>query len=97
MAGAALPPPSETGPALVLWGYGFGLRAGDTIGFEITGPDGISISTTSEVDAPKARFFRYVGKKAPPGGWPMGRYNGQITLSHDGAVIARRTLTARID
>ncbi|OOY33277.1 hypothetical protein BMI88_05355 [Thioclava sp. F36-6] len=97
LAGAPLPPPSDTAPALILWGYGFGLRTGDTIGFEITGPDGISIRTTSEVDASKARFFRYVGKKAPPGGWPKGRYDGQITLSRDGAVIARRTLTARID
>ncbi|WP_168173767.1 M23 family metallopeptidase [Thioclava sp. DLFJ5-1] len=97
LTGAPLPPPRETGPALVLWGYGFGLRAGDTIGFEITGPDGISISTTSEVDASKTRFFRYAGKKVPPGGWPKGTYAGQITLSRDGAVIARRTLTDRID
>ncbi|OWY17024.1 hypothetical protein B6V73_09245 [Thioclava sp. JM3] len=97
LAGDPLPPPRETGPALIFWGYGFGLRAGDTISFEITGPDGISISTTSEVDAPKARFFRYVGKKTPPDGWPKGPYAGQIALRRDGAVIARRSATARIE
>lgn len=75
-------------PALVLWGYAFGARAGDTITIQITGPSGEIISQSENlVSRIQAQFFRAAGRRTPPGGWPHGIYIGSISFRRDGSVL----------
>ncbi|MEX1662831.1 M23 family metallopeptidase [Thioclava sp. 15-R06ZXC-3] len=84
--------PSD-GAALVVWAYGFGAQAGDTITLRLQGPDGFHFAHDSTMTKPKALFFQFAGKKTPPGGWPPGPYQGTVALRRDGAVIAQRSQT----
>ena len=92
-AGRAHEPALAAGsPALVLWGYLHGLRAGDAVRLTITGPMGAFSDQTVPLDRDSAQIFRAAGRRAPPGGWPPGRYEGTVSLIRDGAVLS--TLTA---
>ncbi len=68
-------------PALVLWVDMFGVQAGDTLTFSITGPDGKQILKYSNtLKKTQARRYVYAGvrRKKPP--WPAGVYKGEIRL-----------------
>ena len=54
---------SATAPALVIWGYVFGGRKGDTIGFRIDGPDGLVQDQTVDLTRTQVQLFRAVGRK----------------------------------
>ena len=43
------------------------------------------------IDADQARFFRAAGKRRPAGGWPAGRYVGEVELRRNGQVLGRLT------
>src|SRR5690606_12130563 len=75
-AGAASLP--RNGPALVIWAYGFGSRAGDELLIEIVGPDGVVLSETVTLDSPQAQYFRAIGRRTPTEGWSAGDYMGLI-------------------
>jgi len=85
----------DTAPALVIWGFAFGGMKGDSVILEIIGPDGIPdgmiVSQAATLEKSQAQFFRAVGRRAPPEGWPKGRYQGQITLIRGGAEMESRT------
>jgi hypothetical protein len=81
-AGASLP---RDAPALILWIEGMALRAGDRLRYRITAPGGSAFLDDDRVEAKaQARFFRYVGRKRPDGGWAPGTWHGEVTLSRDG-------------
>ncbi|THD84968.1 M23 family metallopeptidase [Aliigemmobacter aestuarii] len=85
-------------PALVIWGYYFGNRAGDELRLTITGPEGEVISETVPLDRTQAQAFRAVGKRLRgPSGWPVGDYTGEAVLIRAGAEIDRIVIAARID
>lgn len=87
---AAAPRLAATGPGLVLWGYAFGGRAGDSMAFRITGPDGDVVhSSVITLDRAQAQFFRASGRRAPATGWPPGRYQGEVVLIRDGQALSR--------
>ena len=82
-------------PALILWVEGMALRAGDRLRYRISAPDGSTVLDDERTEAKaQARFFRYVGRKRPDGGWPSGTWQGEVTLSRDGTppVSLRRTI-----
>lgn len=84
-------------PALVIWGYLFGGRAGDAVRMLIRRPDGTLLhDVTVELDRTQAQLFRATGLRARPGGWPEGRYEGEIRLLRDGQQIDRLTAETRI-
>ena len=92
-AAAVLPADSAV---LVLWLEAFALEAGDVVGWRITGPDGEEVFADSRPEAKgQARAFRFAGRKAPPGGWPRGRYTGTVTLERPGA--PRQQLTREVE
>jgi hypothetical protein len=95
---AGLPEPAlQTGaPALVVWAHGFGGRAGDTVTFALRGPGGMVAEGRATLERDQAQYFRATGRRAGAGGWPAGRYVGEIALIRDGAVIDRRSATATI-
>lgn len=84
-----------TAPALVVWAYGFGLRAGDTLVLRLNGPDGPVVSERIEIDRPQALGFRAAGRKGR-GGWPAGPYTATATLIRAGQEIDRQSLSLSI-
>ena len=85
---------SVQAPALVIYGYYFGSRAGDTVRLTITGPDGTVIEDDVALEKTQAQGFRAIGKKRRGGQWPAGSYDGAVSLFRDGTVID--SLTAQI-
>jgi hypothetical protein len=77
-------------PAVVLWVYMFGGRAGDVIRFTLEGPSGRILDETMAIDRPLAQFYRAAGLRRPAGsGWPAGAYSGEVSLVRDGASLSR--------
>lgn len=74
-------------PALVLWGYAFGSRAGDELMLEIVGPEGPFLMRPIVLDRTQAQLFRAIGKRGPSNGFATGQYSGRITLSRAGKII----------
>ncbi|WP_319824734.1 M23 family metallopeptidase [Thalassovita sp.] len=80
-------PDSAAAPALVLWYYAYGARAGDHLDMRITGPDGQFFANTAEMERNKAQFFRAAGRRSPAGGLARGTYSGTVSLLRDGVVV----------
>jgi hypothetical protein len=88
--GLASPPilPAQS-PALVLWVYMFGTRAGDAVVVEITGPEGRIIAERAVLEKNQALSFRAMGRKMRGAVCPPGPYTGQARLIRGGAEIGR--------
>lgn len=74
-----------TDTPLVGYVLAYGLKRGDRVEIAITGPDGAVVSRASlpvEADAPRAS--RSAGRKAPPGGWPVGTYRVEASVERGG-------------
>jgi hypothetical protein len=87
---------STDAPALVIWGYVFGARAGDTLRLEMTGPAGFSYANDAVFDKAQALAFRAAGKRLPAAGWPSGRYSGTVTLLREGQSLGSQGATVDI-
>ncbi len=83
---AALP---TTAPALVVWAYLFGPRAGDALRITLDGPDGAVLTERIVLEKTQALAFRAVGKRLSAPGWPPGRYEGRVVLLRRGEEIDR--------
>ena len=81
---------TATAPALIAWGYGWGIQAGDILRVRIDGPGGFTFTHDTPFDAPKVRFYRLAGKKMPPGGWPPGPYRATLEVLRAGSPVATR-------
>ncbi|WP_299043424.1 M23 family metallopeptidase [uncultured Tateyamaria sp.] len=80
--------PSDA-PALVVFGYAFGGKAGDRMQLRIDGPEGTLIDDEVEIDRNQAQFFRAIGKKRTQANWPTGRYTGTVVLRRGQREISR--------
>jgi hypothetical protein len=93
---AGMPDPASLdadASGLVLWSYAFGSRAGDTMEFNITGPEGWRHDQTVQFTKPQAQLFRATGRKRPANGWPAGIYEGVVTVSRAGEVLSTQSVT----
>jgi hypothetical protein len=95
-AGLAEPALTPAAPALVVWAHLFGTRAGDVVRLRLTGPAGAVVAEDVALDRTQARAFRAIGRRAPPAGWPPGRYAGSTELVRAGAVLGRATVQATL-
>jgi hypothetical protein len=77
-------------PALVIWSYNFGTRAGDILRLALTGPQGTVIAEDIALDRNQALNFRAIGKKRRTTPWPAGSYEGTATLLRDGKPLETR-------
>lgn len=93
VARETLPPDA---PALVLFAYGYGSRAGDQLDITIQGPAKRVMARTVRLEKTQAQYFRAIGKRAAPGGWPAGRYTGTVALIRQGRPIGRQTIELTI-
>ncbi|WP_366868650.1 M23 family metallopeptidase [uncultured Tateyamaria sp.] len=75
-------------PALVVFGYIFGARAGDILHLRITGPDGEVIDRAVDLDRTQAQLFRAIGKRRRDAIWPAGTYEGTATLIRGPEIIS---------
>lgn len=82
--------------ALVLYGFAFGARKGDTIALRIAGPAGEVIDHTARIERDRAQLFRAAGARRPEGGWPGGRYQGTVTLTREGTDLERLETTVTL-
>ena len=87
--------PSDAG-GLVLWGFAFGTRAGDTMAFSIAGPEGWRHEQVVEFGRAQAQLFRASGRRQPQGGWPKGTYRGSVILSRGDQVLGEQQLEVTI-
>lgn len=71
-------------PALVVWTYYFGPRAGDVVSFRIDGPGGFAFDHDYVVERDQAEAMRAAGTRRPDGGWPEGTYLATITYERAG-------------
>lgn len=84
-------------PALVLYGYAFGGRAGDVIRIVIEGPEGTVTDQSAPLEKDQAQLFRAAGRRQPQGGWPAGRYSGRVTLMRDGREVDRQEIAISVE
>lgn len=75
---------------IVLWGHGFGAEANDIMRLIIRGPGNFAFEQRVTVENARVRYFRAVGKRPPPDGWPAGRFRGTVDIVRDGNTIARK-------
>ena len=86
----------ETAPAVVLWAFLYGSRAGDEVAFQITGPEGVLLEEVAVLDKPQAQLFRAMGKRLTGAAWPVGDYAGTVTLRRGGAALDQISVTVQI-
>lgn len=87
-----------TAPALVVYAYAWGGRAGDELRLVLTDPQGREVAADSAVlDRDKAQFFRAAGRRLRAAGWPAGRYEGRAELLRDGEIVDSETATLTVE
>lgn len=83
-------------PALVVWGYMFGVKTGDTVRLRFTGPGGFEFDHAVGVERTQALAFRAAGKRSPQAGWRAGVYDGVIELQRGGETLSRASTRVRV-
>ncbi|WP_299141760.1 M23 family metallopeptidase [uncultured Tateyamaria sp.] len=83
-------------PAIVVFGYAFGGRAGDKVRLVIDAPGGQMMDETVTLDKNQAQFFRAVGKKRTTSAWQSGTYLGTVSLLRGNRVINTETATVTV-
>ncbi|MFM7334330.1 MAG: M23 family metallopeptidase [Tabrizicola sp.] len=95
---AGLPSPDlpTDAPALVIWAYFFGPRAGDTILFALTWPDGEVWGDQVSLERTQALAFRAYGWKRGTTDWPPGQYSATATLIRGGKEIDKMQIGIKV-
>ncbi|MEM6617970.1 MAG: M23 family metallopeptidase [Pseudomonadota bacterium] len=84
--------------ALVVWGLGLNGQPGDTLGLRLSGPRGLIVATTADrLEARKAQWYAFAGRKAPKAGWAPGVYTWRIDLRRGTRVIDSRSGRVTVD
>ena len=82
---------SSESAAFVFWTESYSLLADDDVRLTLRGPDGDIMSDSRIlIEKTLARYFRFVGRKKPTDGWPVGTYTGEITITRDGITTTKR-------
>ena len=88
---------SITQEAIVLWGFAFGVKRGDVMALNITGPAGEILDHTTLFKRAQAQAMRAAGKPLRGVGWPRGSYEGTVTLTRAGRVIQKTVTQMRVE
>jgi len=81
----------------VLWGLAFGVKRGDVMALNITGPAGEILDHTTLFKRAQAQAMRAAGKPLRGVGWPRGTYEGTVTLTRAGRVIQETLTQMRVE
>lgn len=83
---------SDQSDKLILWGFVFGPRSGDTLRLSIIDPEGADILVeTVQFERNQAQAYRAVGVRLTQPSWPQGSYLGLVEHIRDGALISTLT------
>lgn len=95
---AGLPSPDlpSTAPALVIWAYAFGPRAGDALVLSIAGPEGQVITDRLVFEKTQSMAFRAIGRKLGTAGWPSGRYIGETIMLRGATELGRQDIALTV-
>jgi hypothetical protein len=79
-------------PNLLAFVRAIGLRQGDVQTLTVRGPGGVAFARTevAPLDANKAQWLQFVGKKRTAEMWPRGVYEAQYEVKRDGATALVR-------
>ena len=88
---------AANGEALIAWAYVFHGHKGDVIASKITGKTGAIVDQSTTLEKDQAQLYRAMGRRTPATGWPKGAYVLEVTLSREGAIMAKRNTTFTID
>ena len=94
--GLGSPNLATTVPALVIWAYVYGSRAGDALLLDITGPQGSIIAERVMLEKTQAQLFRAVGKKLKTADWPAGAYTGTAKMMRQGVEISAQSIVIAV-
>ena len=83
-------------PALVVFGYGYGSRAGDSLDLRLSGPDGVVVQQRVVLDRTQAQFTRAIGRTRSTKGWPAGTYIGDVVMRRGEEVIDRASTSLQL-
>jgi murein DD-endopeptidase MepM/ murein hydrolase activator NlpD len=81
---------TQSNRPLVLYAHMGHAQPGDRLSFQATGPNGNVFSHEMLLENPKRSQMQAFGRRAPKEGWPKGAYQGDVTLTRDGILIAHR-------
>ena len=77
----SVPSPSSASPVMIAWAVGWGVREGDIWTLRLTDPAGTVLAEKTDTIAKhRPRWYRYLGRKRPAGGWPSGTYQASIEI-----------------
>ncbi len=84
-----------TSPSLTLWIDGYWFEKGDQVRFLLIGPDErVIIDRQFDVGGDHQRWFSFASAPRPPGGWPDGRYQGEVEVRRVGRTIREALVSA---
>lgn len=83
-------------PALVVWTYYFGPRAGDELVLSISSSEGEVFSQSVLIEKTQALAFRAGGRKLTTAAWPPGIYEGTAILRRDGTMLDRMQISITV-
>lgn len=94
----APPRPGRASPVLVAYVRAINLKGGDRPTLTLSGPDGAVLARAdgAPLDRSKAQWLVFVGKRAPPGGWPAGVYRADYSVLRNGQVVLSRRFDLRL-
>lgn len=86
--------PNAQSLSLVAYVRAINLADKDIVMLTLLDPKGRELAAaTTPIDRAKAEHLYYVGKKAPAGGWPRGRYKAIYTVLRAGTPVMQRTFS----
>jgi peptidase M23-like protein len=84
-------------PAIVVWGFFYGLRKGDRIDVSIRNPDGTRLlDQTFQIERNRASAYRLAGKRLTKARWPVGTYASEIALIRNGIKLSQRAFDIEV-
>jgi murein DD-endopeptidase MepM/ murein hydrolase activator NlpD len=90
-------PVTASAAAIVVYVRAINLEPGDVIDLALSGPGGqLAAKPLDPLPRHEAQYFYLIGRKRPAGGWPPGRYVGQIQVRRAGQVVIARRVEARL-
>ncbi len=63
----------------------------------LSGPAGVMLDKSVEVEKNQAQLFKAVGKRLTKKKWPAGNYSGSVSLIRNGRIINTKKLQSRYD
>jgi Peptidase family M23 len=95
---AGKPRLDRTVPAVVAFGRGIGLKAGDVQRLKITAPDGSELIHTaaSPLERDMAQAMVFAGKRRPSAGWAAGTYVATYEVDRSGSTALSETFSVEV-